>query len=80
MKSIERRFNKIMKSNPPWSSWTCFVVSIKGQKFNKKIINRWFNQLVDKDDYDESEKKELVQYLYKVSDSSNTSEECQIQG
>lgn len=73
MRSIERRFKQINEKKPRWSSWSCFVKAIKGQKFNKKIINRWFNQLVDKDDYAKDEKKELLEYLSRVS---NTIEEC----
>jgi hypothetical protein len=73
MRSIERRFKQINEKKPHWSPWSCFVKAIKGQKFNKKIINRWFNQLVDKDDYAKDEKKELLEYLSRVS---NTLEEC----
>jgi len=73
MRSIERRFKQINEKKPRWSSWSCFVKAIKGQKFNKKIINRWFNQLVDKDNYAKGEKKELLEYLYDVS---STPVEC----
>jgi hypothetical protein len=76
MRSVERKFNKINKKNPYWSSWNCFVNAIKGQDFNKRIILKWFNKLIDKNDYAKNEKKELIKHLLKVS---STPEECQKQ-
>lgn len=63
MKSIERRFNNIFKKNPYWSSYICFTEAIKGQDFGKQAMAYWFNKLVDKDDYDKSDKKALLSFL-----------------
>lgn len=60
MKSIERDFKRISEGNPYWSSYVCFVEAIRGRKYNKRIIIRWFNKLVDKDDYDKEEKNDII--------------------
>ena len=72
MKSLEARFSTVFEKNPYWSSFICFSEAIKKQKFTKPIINRWFRKLVDKDDYQRSDKNKILQQLY---DYSNVSEE-----
>lgn len=67
MKSIEKRFNKASKEYQYLSSYMCFTEAIKGQKFSKKMINIWFNKLVEKDDYSKKDKKELLRHLYLIS-------------
>lgn len=74
MRSIERKFNEISQKNLRWSSWTCFVNAIKGQKFNKRTVREWFEKLVNKNDFDKDEKKQLLKYLSKIS---NTAEDNQ---
>ena len=59
MKSIERRFKKISEKNPYWSDNTCFAVAITGQNFSRQTITKWFNKLVDKNDYGKNDKKEI---------------------
>ena len=57
MKSIERNYNNVRRHNPYWSTHTCFAVAVRGGKFSRGTISRWFNKLVDKDDYAPKEKK-----------------------
>lgn len=63
MKSIERIFRQIEKENPYWSSYLCFVETIKRKKFSMKTVIRWFNKLVDEDNYDKSEKNDIIKDL-----------------
>jgi len=70
MKSIERKYNKIAEKNPCWSSYVCFAEAIKNRKFGKQTINRWFNKLVEKDDYEKEEKKEILSHLHELSKGS----------
>lgn len=72
MKSLERRFNNITEKNPSWSSYTCFVNAIKEQGFSEQIIHRWFNKLVDKDDYAKKEKRAVVDFLVGLSNPVRT--------
>lgn len=66
MKSIERRFKEV-EETPGWSTLTCFIVAVDGQGFSKDRIGRWFNKLVDPEDYhdDAGLKKELLGWLEK---------------
>ncbi len=67
MRSLERRFNNIAKLNPFWSSYLCFAEAVKNQEFSKRIIAKHFNNLVDKNDYNKQEKKELLKSLLSLS-------------
>jgi hypothetical protein len=40
---------------------------MRGRKFSRKTIIRNFNSLVDKEDYARSEKKEITDFLMKLS-------------
>lgn len=67
MRSIQRRFNKIQQLHPFWSSHTNFAEAIGGNRFTPKSIRYWFNRLIEKDDYDQSSKKEVLASLYTLS-------------
>lgn len=69
MRSIEARFKTEQINNLNLSSYMCFAASVKKQKFTKDIINRWFNKLVSKADYSKNDKRDIVNYLYKISSS-----------
>jgi hypothetical protein len=63
MRSIYRRFKKVSVENPFWSSYICFGESIRYQKFTKRIILKWFNKLVVRNDYDKKDKKDILKHL-----------------
>lgn len=67
MKSLERRFKNISVKKSDWSSYICFAEAVKDQRFNKQTIHRWFYKLVEKDDYDRNEKRELLINLVNLS-------------
>ena len=67
MKSIARRFKKINEKNPYWSDNTCFAVAIIGQNFSPKTIRLGLNKLVDKNDYDKNDKKEIRAFLKRLT-------------
>ena len=67
MKSLQRRFDGIVEKNPNLSSYTCFARAIKGQGFNKQTIHRWFQKLVEKDDYEKKEKRAILAHLENLS-------------
>ena len=72
MKSLERRFKKAAteKNNLFLSSYVHFTKAIRGQKFNrKKIIHFWFNKLVEKDDYDKKDRRDVLKFLEELSNS-----------
>lgn len=63
MKSLERRFINIAEKNPLWSSYICFAEAVKEQNFSRDILHRWFQKLVDKNDYTRGEKKAILDHL-----------------
>ena len=75
MRSIQRRFSNIRDKNINLGDYIVFARAVKGQGFSKDMISRWFNKLVEKDDYDKKDKKALIQHLVNLS---KTSEEHRI--
>lgn len=61
MRSIQRRFKIKSHENPFSSSLVNFVLAIEGQNFKKRTIRYWFIRLVEKDDYDKKEKRDILQ-------------------
>lgn len=69
MKSLERRFRNILEKNPCRSSYICFAEAVRGRKFSRQTIHRWFRKLVDKSDYDKKERKTLLANLSELSNA-----------
>ena len=67
MRSIERRFEKSKNT----TTITKFYDAVIYQKFSKDRIKRYFNKLVDKDDYDTSDKRAILQDLYRLTNKDN---------
>ena len=63
MRSIEANYKKIQVRNPNLGDYLCLARAIKGKKFSRKSLVKSFTELVSKDDYLKSERKELVDYL-----------------
>ncbi|MDD3357003.1 MAG: hypothetical protein PHP72_08830 [Dysgonamonadaceae bacterium] len=72
MKSIKRKFTKLNKQHPHWSSLICFTETIYGGGFSRQTIHRWFKKLVDKSDYPKESKKEIMTFLESVGKYSST--------
>lgn len=77
MRSIKARFNnfysKSLKADEiPPSTYLAFARAVKHQFFSRDSIARNWMKLVDKEDYEKEEKNEIIDYLYKLS---NTPEE-----
>ena len=70
MKSIERRFRIIQLKYPSLMSLTCFNIAVTNQNFSKDRIARWFNKLVDKEDYSTIPKKHCLAHCYNITKST----------
>ena len=58
------KFDSIKKENPYWSSYICFAEAIKESKnITTRTLKKYFNILVDKDDYCETEKNGIIEHL-----------------
>ncbi|MFZ3011417.1 MAG: hypothetical protein WA060_00225 [Minisyncoccia bacterium] len=71
MKSIKRLFDKVSKENPNLGSVIIFNRIVSGKNFSRDRIARWFNLLVDKEEYDRSEKKQILEYIYLLNSPLN---------
>lgn len=67
MRSIQRRFNHFQNQNNNLSSFSNFTKAVRGQHFSKDIIGRWFNKLVEKDDFVKADKRTLIKHLVSLS-------------
>ena len=67
MKSIERRFVALQSKQPELSSLMNFGTAITAQQFSKEAIHRWFSKLVDKEDYERSDKRAILKHLVSIS-------------
>jgi len=60
-------FYDTQRLNPYWSSFTCFCEVVKGKKYLRRpTITKWFNELVEKDDYGKRDKGELLGFLFSL--------------
>lgn len=67
MRSIKARYKNLQDKNYYWSSLVCFTEAVRGQNFSKDIINRWFNKIVDEDDYSREQRKAVLRNIYKAN-------------
>lgn len=63
---MKERFKELSDKNPNLSSAMVFVKLIWGKGYSKPVIRKWFNLLVDKEDYERIEKESLLKWLYGV--------------
>ena len=66
LKTIEERFKEIEAKNPGYSTYICFcraIDGIVGNRMNSSELKRLFDKLVDKDDYAEDEKEQVLASL-----------------
>ena len=61
-------FYETQKMNPMWSDFTCFCETIKNKKYLRRpTITKWFNTLVDKNDYAKEDKSEVLGFLFGIA-------------
>lgn len=67
MRSLKLRYEASTKVRRGCGSYIIFANAVKGSRFRRDKIRRWFNRLVEKDDYSPSDKRSLLQQLYELS-------------
>lgn len=70
MKSLQSRFDEQQRKRPSHSTFLNFASAVKGQGFHDAVVRRWFNKLVDKDDYAPEEKRDHLQFFYALTKKS----------
>ena len=64
-------FSETKRLNPYWSDHTCFAETIKDRKsLHPRLIRKWFDRLVDKDEYGKEDKNAVLQYLITLAHGS----------
>lgn len=71
MKSLKRSFEALQKKRPFSSSLINFNGACRDGKFSRDKVGRWFNKLVDPEDYEGNSKREMVAYAYELSKGLN---------
>jgi len=70
MRSIKARFVKIKEKNPGLGHYIVFAQAVRGQKFCKGNISLQMSKLlIENEDYQRSDKKELLKQLHSASNS-----------
>jgi hypothetical protein len=68
MRSVKARyFSMCEKYQQVYSSYICFARALREQKFSYEMISKWFNILVEKDDYARNDRKDIVDHLHYLS-------------
>lgn len=67
LKYIVASFNKEKEKRPNLGSYILLCYSVVNKNYSRPVIASAFNKLVEKDEYDKSEKREYVEYLCKIT-------------
>ena len=63
MRNIKVNYNRTQARNNNLGVYPCLARIVKYKRFSRKSLLKVFKELMPKDDYLESEKKDLVDYL-----------------
>lgn len=72
MRNIEKKFIKLQISCPGSSSLINFNAAVRNGGFKRDTIRRWFNVLVEKEDYCGVPQKVLLDHAVSISNPSRT--------
>lgn len=68
------------KKYPEHSSFVVFGRAVKGQKFGRAMIAKYFRRLVDKDDYARKDIMRLTEHFMRMTENTKPFEDAKIQG
>ena len=64
MKNLKINFQAIKNSYPYQSDFVCFVTVIRKRLFNKRTIRQKFKELINPDEYDKHDIKQILKFIY----------------
>lgn len=67
MRNIQKRFEKVRERNPYLGDYVVFYLAVKKQDFKEQAISRWFSVLIDKSEYKNKNRRELIKQLVEAS-------------
>ncbi|MDB5260434.1 MAG: hypothetical protein JWN37_665 [Candidatus Nomurabacteria bacterium] len=71
MKTIQKRFHSVRRKHVNLGDFPTLYLAVKKQGFSRSTISRWFSKVVDKNDYDAKDRRELINVLTKASRKSS---------
>ena len=74
MRSLQYDFDELLRKNPNYSSYLAFANAVKGRNYKRRIIQYWFNKLVNKEDYARNDKRDTMDFLIQLSNPARTVE------
>ena len=67
MKSLNRRFAEVQEKRPGCSSIVNMSAAVKDGRFTPRVVSYWFNRLVEKDDFTETDRRDILKHLNALS-------------
>ena len=65
---MKEKFEELKKNNPETTpTIILFGKLVKGRNMNKGEIRKWFNKLVEKEDWEGSSKEEILSFYHRLS-------------
>lgn len=80
MLSIEANYKKVQVRNPNLGTYPCLARVVRYKKFSRKSLVKAFNDLMSESEYEQDEKKELIDYLENQTNLVRGAEEGEISG
>lgn len=67
MKELNKRFGEFREEHPGLGDVIIMSMAVEGQQYPRDVIQRAFNKLVSKEEYEQDEKREIVECLINYS-------------
>lgn len=67
MRTLEHHFVKEQLKSASLGNYSCMYRAVKGRKFSGATISRHFTILVDENEYDRNDRRELIRQLVEAS-------------
>lgn len=71
-------FDVIQDKNPGLSTLICFAKAIAKREYEPEYVSKWFNKLVDKEDYEHRDRDEVLTWLQKYTFSAISKKSARI--
>jgi len=72
MKDVQKRFDNYQKKRPNVSTLVNFAAATKGTRLKHDTLRRWFNKLVETEDYEGVSKVDILRWLDGLANPSRT--------
>ena len=69
MNDLKRIFLQLKETTQGLGDIIILSEAVKGKKYPREVIRRVFNSVISKDEYEEDEKSEIIDFLVKYSQS-----------